>query len=364
MENVTHIGLDVHKDSIAVATLRPGALTCDERTIANTPEAIRRLFSRFADPSSLSACYEAGPTGYDTYRLLTSLGVACEVIAPALVPRRAGLRVKTDRLDARNLARLHRACELTPVRVPTPAEEALRDLIRLREDLKADRRIARQRIRSFLLRHGRVYPKGRGNWTRPYLQWLSTQEFGESAADATYRHLLAAHAVRASQLDSLDAEIAAAAARDPLALPVARLRCFRGLDTLSAATIVAETCDFRRFPTAASFMAFTGLVPSEHSSGASMRHGSITKTGNRHIRRVLVEAAWSYRHRPAVGRELAQRLAGCSPEVAAYSWAAQCRLHATYRKLAISKGHNKAVVAVARELAGFAWGLMNDRIAV
>jgi transposase len=249
------------------------------------------------------------------------------------------------------------------VRVPSPAEEALRDLIRTREDLKADRRIARQRLRSFLLRHGRAYPKGAGTWRRPHLQWLGSQEFDEPAAQATWRHLLAAHAVRASQLDAIDAEIAAAAARGPLAAPVARLRCFRGIDTLSAATIVAETCDFQRFPTASSFMAFTGLVPSEHSSGASSRHGSITKTGNRHIRRVLVEAAWSYRHRPAVGRELAGRLVGLPPEVAAYSWAAQCRLHATYRKLVVAKGPNKAVVAVARELSGFAWGLMTERIA-
>ena len=265
------------------------------------------------------------------------------MIAPALVPRRAGVRVKTDG--------------------PSPAEEALRDLIRTREDFKADRRIARQRLRSFLLRHGRAYPKGSGTWTRPHRQWLSAQAFGEPTADATWRHLLAAHAVRASQLDALDAEIAAAAAAEPLAAPVARLRCFRGIATLSAATIVAETCDFARFPTAASFMAFTGLVPSEHSSGVSSRHGSITKTGNRHIRRVLVEAACSYRHGPAVGRELARRLEGQPPEVAAYSWAAQCRLHGTYRKLAPVKGPNKAVVAVARELSGFVWGLMTERIA-
>jgi len=363
MENITHIGLDVHKDTIAVATLRPGAASCDEVTIPNSPEAIRRLFSRYPDRTTLRACYEAGPTGYDTQRLLAALGVACEVIAPALVPRRAGMRVKTDRLDARNLARLHRAGELTAVRVPSPEEEALRDLIRTREDLKADRRIARQRIRSFLLRQGRAYPNGAGTWRTRHLRWLAAQQFAEPAAQATWHHLLAAHTVRVSQLEAIDAEIAAAAACEPLAQAVARLRCFRGIDTLSAATIVAETCDFRRFATASSFMAFIGLVPSEHSSGASCRHGSITKTGNRHIRRVLVEAAWSYRHRPAIGRELAGRLEGAPPEVAAYSWAAQCRLHATYRKLAPTRGPNKAVVAVARELSGFAWGLMTERIA-
>jgi transposase len=364
MDEPTYIGLDVHKETIAVATLRAGAVSCEECTIANTPPAIRKLIAQHPDGCALRACYEAGPTGYDTHRLLTSLGVACEVIAPALVPKRAGVRVKTDRLDARNLARLYRAGELTSVRVPSPTEEAVRDLIRTREDLKADRRIARQRIRSFLLRHGRSYPRGGGTWTRPYLQWLSAQEFGEPAADAAYRHLLAAHSVRASQLDSIDAEITAAAALEPLAGPVAYLRCFRGIDTLAAATIAAETCDFARFARASSFMAFTGLVPSEHSSGASSHHGSITKTGNRHIRRVLVEAAWAYRHRPAVGIELAQRLKGQPAEVAAYAWAAQCRLHGTYRKLAATKGPNKAVVAVARELSGFVWGLMTEQIAV
>jgi len=364
MDNSTHIGLDVHKDTIAVAILRPGTAECDELTIDNSPQAIRRLISRHPEPQALRVCYEAGPTGYDTHRLITSMDVACEVIAPALVPRRAGVRVKTDRLDARNLARLHRAGELTAIRVPSSAEEAIRDLVRAREDLKADRRLAQQRIRSFLLRHGRQHPKGMGSWTRPFEQWLSVQQFGEVAADAAFRHLLSAYSVRSSQLKMIDAEIAEIALREPLADPVARLGCLRGIATLSAVTMAAEVCDFRRFGSAESFMSFTGLVPSEHSSGASVRHGSITKTGNCHIRRVLVEAAWAYRYRPAVGKLLAARLEGQPPEVAAYSWAAQCRLHNTYRRLAARKGPHKAVVAVARELSGFAWGLMVDRIAV
>jgi transposase len=158
MDELTHIGLDVHKDTIAVAVLRSGATTCDERVIPNTPEAVRKLFARYPDRSVLRTCYEAGPTGHDTHRLISSLGIACDVIAPSLIPRRSGVRVKTDRSDARNLARLHRAGELTAVRVPMPAEEALRDLVRAREDLKNDRRIARQRIRSFLLRYGKRYP--------------------------------------------------------------------------------------------------------------------------------------------------------------------------------------------------------------
>ena len=364
MDTITHLGLDVHKETIAVATIRPGCLPEDERVIPNTPEAIRKLVARFADPTSLLACYEAGPTGYDTHRLLTSLGVRCEVIATALIPRRAGVRVKTDRSDARNLARLHRAGELTAVRIPTPAEEALRELIRTREDLKGDCRVARQRVKSFLLRQGRRYPGPQTRWSTGFDRWVCSQRFAEAATQTAFSHLLAAHAMRRTQLDSLDAEILAAAKLPELAGPVGLLRCFRGIDTLSAVTLVTETCDFRRFPKAASFMAFTGLVPSEHSSGLSCYHGSITKTGNAHIRRVLVEAAWSYRHRPYVSQVLAKRLEGQPPEIVAYAWAAQCRLCGRFRKLAQTKGQNKAVVAVARELSGFVWGMMTGRTAI
>lgn len=362
MNKLTHIGLDVHKDTIAVATLRPGTTDCDERVIPNTPEAIRKLLARQAEPSLLRTCYEAGPTGYDTHRLITSLGIACDVIAPSLIPKRAGVRIKTDRVDARNLARLHRAGELTPVRVPTPAEEAVRDLIRVREDLKNDRRVARQRLKSFLLRYGKHYSKPRADWSWRFGLWLTTQKFDEAATQSAFDHLMAACSVRDAQLVAIDKEIKAAALANPLAEAVARLRAFRGIDTLSAVTMVAETCDFRRFGTAASFMAFTGLIPSEHSSGASSRHGAITKTGNAHIRRVLVEAAWAYRYRPAVRDKLAKRIQGQPADVVAYSWAAQCRLHSTYKKLAYKKGANKAVCAVARELAGFVWGAMTDNM--
>lgn len=362
MRQITHIGLDVHKETIAVATLRPGAVICEERTIPNTAEALRKLVVRLGDASQVRACYEAGPTGYDTYRLLSALGVRCEVIAPALVPKRPGVRCKTDRTDARNLARLYRAGELTAIHIPTAAEEALRELIRAREDLKSDRRIARQRIKSFLLRYGRRYPRPRDRWSSAFEVWARGQVFDEPATAAAYHYLLAAERTRDLQLGAIEAEIAALAAHADLAPGIARLRCFRGIDTLSALTIIAEVGDFRRFASAASFMAFTGLVPSEHSSGLSVRHGSITKTGNSHLRRVLVEAAWAYRHRPAVGQALAKRLEGQSPEVVAYAWKAQCRLSPRFRTLCERKTPNKAVVAVARELAGFVWGMMTDRI--
>ena len=361
MQESTHIGLDVHKETIAVAVLRPGESACEERVIANTPEALRRLFARFPERAALRTCYEAGPTGYDTWRLLEGLGVPCEVIAPSLIPRRSGAHVKTDRTDARNLARLQRAGELTAVRVPSPAEEALRDLVRAREDLRSDRRVAQQRIRSFLLRYGKRYPTGSGRWGVRYELWLQALTFEEPAAQAAFDHLVSAYSVRDAQLAAIDKQIEAAALDEPLAGPVAHLRAFRGIDTLSAVTILTETCDFRRFPTAASYMAFTGLVPSEHSSGASRHQGSITKAGNAHLRRVLVEAAWAYRHRPAVRGKLAVRQEGLPPELLAYSWKAQTRLHAVYRRLAARRGANKAAVAVARELSGFVWGAMTER---
>jgi transposase len=362
MNNATHIALDVHKESIAVGILRPDARIPDCRVIENTPEAIATVVARIGLPESLITCYEAGPTGYDTYRQLTAMGVACDVIAPALIPRRPGRRVKTDRLDARNLARLHRAGELTVIRVPTREEEALRDLIRVREDLKDDKRRAQQRIKSFLLRQGRRYPGHDRGWSNKFDAWVRAQHFDEHPAQLAFSHYVETRTARADELDAIDTEINDVAVRAPLAESVTRLRCMRGIEILTAATIAAEVCDFRRFPTAHSFMAFTGLVPSEHSSGGRDRRGSITKSGNRHIRRVLVEAAWKYHHRPSIGLKLRQRSDFLPQEVLAYSWRAQLRLHARFNRIAAKGSRNVAAVAVARELAGFVWGLMTDNI--
>jgi len=357
MNECTHIGLDVHKDTIAVAVLRAGTGEIDERVVPNTPEAVRKLLSRH-DPALTRVCYEAGPTGYDTHRLVDSLGFACDVIAPSLIPRRSGSRVKTDRIDARNLARLHRAGELTAVRVPTAAEEAARDLIRVREEVKRDRRVARQRIRSFLTRYGKRYPGPRDAWSHRFEVWARALRFDEPLAQEAFSHLLSAYFVRDAQLAEMGRRIEELATEEPFAGPVARLSALRGIGVLSAMTILAETCDFTRFGDARSYMGFTGLTPSEHSSGASRHQGSITKTGNAHIRRVLVGSAWAYRHAPAVRGKLRERLEGQSPEVAAYSWACQCRCHGTFRRVSARKGAHTAVVATARELSGFVWGLM------
>lgn len=363
MDSFTHLGLDVHKEKIAVSVLHPQEQTPTFRVIENTPEAVRKLVSKLGATDRLRACYEAGCTGYDTYRLLDSLGVRCDVIAPSLIPRRAGSHIKTDRLDSHNLCRLHRAGELTPIRVPSREEEALRDLIRVREDLKDDRRRAQQRIKSFLLRQGRRYPGNSAGWGVKFDAWVRSQSFTDHAAQLAFDHYLAARTAQDAQLQAVDAEIERVASLAPLAEPVALLRCLRGIDTLAAVTIAVEVCDFRRYATAASFMSSTGLVPSEHSSGARERRGSVTKSGNRHVRRVLVEAAWCYRHRPHVGAGLAKRSEGLPADALAYSWKAQLRLNARFWKLA-HKGHkNAAAVAVARELAGFVWGLMTGRTA-
>lgn len=308
-------------------------------------------------------CYEAGPCGFDPYRILTALGADCEVIAPSLVPRRPGDKIKTDRLDARRLARFHRAGELTTVRVPSPEQEAIRDLIRVREDLKADRRRAIQRLKAFLLRSGLRYPHKTTGWSGAFETWVSGRSLEQPCAKQALDHLLASVQTRHTQLRALDQRIDELSSSSMLADPVARLRALKGIDTLAAATITAEVGDFACFPRAASFMAFTGLVPAEHSSGERTRRSSITKTGNQHVRRILVESAWAYRHRPLVGYKLRRRQEGLPAELIAYSWSAQLRLNARYRKLAETKQANVAITAVARELAGFVWGVMTQRYA-
>lgn len=362
MADLTHLGLDVHKESTAVALLRPGDHEPDHRVIPTSPEAYRKLI-KATGTKDVVACYEAGPCGYEPYRVLTSLGVSCDVIAPSLIPRRPGDHIKTDRLDARNLARLHRAGELTKIRVPSPEEEAVRDLVRVREDLKEDQRRAVQRIKAFLLRHGKAFPSRRG-FNEVHQAWARGLRFDQDHAQAAFDYLLGAFEVRKAQLSSLDQMLDEAASAPPLVGPIQVLRCFKGIDTLSALTIQAEVCDFTQFANASAFMAFVGLVPKEHSSGERTRRGSITKAGNAHLRRVLVEAAWAYQHKPAVGYRLQRRQVGQSPEVITHCWVAQHRLHGRYKKLTAIKNKNVAVVAVARELAGFVWGLMTERYAI
>jgi transposase len=314
--------------------------------------------ARFEDPRRVWACYEAGPTGYELARLLRGLGVRCEVIAPSLIPARPGDRVKTDRRDAIRLAGLFRGGQLSSVRVPTVAEEAVRDLCRARADMVIDRTRARHRLGKFLLRHGRVWRDGE-NWTLKHQAWIRAQRFDDPALTATFGHYQATLTAREAAVDAIDADLALWFGREPFADAVARLAAYRGITALGALTLATEVCDWRRFPTAGMFMGFCGLVPSEYSSGARTQRGGITHAGNGHLRTQLVESAWAYKARPATGTTLRRRHEGVAPEVVSRAWTAQLRLCGKFRRLDERKTNRKTVVtAIARELAGFVWAEM------
>jgi transposase len=355
-----HLGMDTSKNTIVVAVLMPGEEVPVIDRLWNEEGSVRHLVGRFADRGALRACYEAGPCGFELHRLLASMGVACDVVAPSLIPRRAGDRVKTDKRDAGRLARLHRAGELTAIRVPTEAEEAVRDLVRARAALLADRKRAQQRLTAMLLRHGRVWRSG-SCWTQAHEQWIAAQRFTEPALASALAHYRAALDTRQAELDAVEAELAPWAGREPLAPAVARLGCYRGIAELTGLTLAAEIGDWRRFPSARAFMSFTGLVPAEYSSGERTRRGSITKAGSEPARTALIEAAWSYRFRPAIGATLRRRQHGADPATLARSWQAQRRLHARYKAMtARGKPAGVAVTAMARELAGFVWAEMTS----
>jgi transposase len=350
--------MDVHKSSISGAVLEPDSTTPVVDKISSDDEMVRRLVGRFPDPARVWACYEAGPTGYELARVLRSLGVRCEVIAPSLIPARPGDRVKTDRRDARRLALLFRAGQLSSVRVPTVAEEAVRDLCRARADMVIDQTRARHRLGKFLLRHGRVW-RGGDNWTLKHQVWIRAQRFDDPALTATFGHYQATLIAREAAVDAIDADLRCWFGRAPFAEAVSRLAAYRGITELGALTLATEVCDWRRFPTAAMFMGFCGLVPSEHSSGERTHRGGITHAGNTHLRTQLVESAWAYKARPAAGAVLKRRQEGLDPAVVARAWAAQLRLCGKFARLDARKTNRKTVVtAIARELAGFVWAEM------
>ena len=353
---VTVLAMDVHKNSISTGLLEPGSTVPAVDKISSDDEMVRRLIGRFPDPGRVWACYEAGPTGYELARTMRRGGVRCEVIAPSLIPTRPGDRVKTDRRDARRLAVLFRAGQLTAVRVPTPAEEAVRDLCRARADMVIDRTRARHRLGKFLLRHGRIWRDG-DNWTLKHHAWINQQRFDEPALTATFNHYRATLTAREAAVEAIDADIEHT--RGPFADTVARLCAYRGITELGALTLASEVCDWRRFPTASMFMGFCGLVPSESSSGERTQRGGITHAGNTHLRTQLVESAWAYKSRPAAGAILQRRQAGLDPTVVARAWSAQLRLCGKFGRLDARKTNRKIVVtAIARELAGFVWAEM------
>ena len=359
MDNcITVVGLDVHKDSITVAVLRRGAERVTEiATIANDSMVIEKLVKRLTATETAAFVYEAGPCGYHLHRQITRLGHKCVVIAPSLTPVRPGDRVKTDRRDAEKLARYWRAGELTVVRVPTCEEEAARDLPRVREDALEDRLRSRHRLSKFLMRQGRVFRETKA-WGTSHRRWLESQRFEWDTSQRTFEAYVRAVEEAECRLGVLNQQIEDLAKMEPYQKPVEYLRCLKGIDTLSALTLVVEAQHFQRFEKARGFMSYTGMVPSEYSSGNRVQRGSITKAGNAHIRRILVEAAWSYRRVSGVSRVLTERRKGCPAQVVAIAKKAQDRLQRRFlRMVSRNKPHQVTVVAVARELAGFVWSI-------
>ena len=352
-DEVVHVAFDASTATLVAAILRPGEESATTTRVANDEPAIRRFVKGFPEPTRLRTCYEAGPTGYALQRLLGSLGVPCLVVAPSLIPTAPGNRVKTDTRDARHLVRQFRSGELTAVRVPTPAEEAVRDLCRARGDGVEDLTRAKNRLEAFLLRHGRVYRAG-STWTFRHRYWLAAQSFDDPALRTTFGRYLATVECREVERAAIEADLAPYLERDPFAEPVRRLTAYRGVDRLGALVLQAEVCDWRRFASGGAAGAFCGLVPSEYSSGASVHRGSLTHAGNAHLRRQLVEAAWSYRFGPSLGPSLLRRQQGIPPETAARAWAAQVDLCRRFRRLDAKKPARGVVVsAIARRLVGY-----------
>lgn len=356
---ITYVGIDAHKRELHLALLvgaTDHAIVWSSPTDDRAIERLRRKLEREA-AGPIECCYEAGPTGYTLQRQLSTDRIRCRVIAPSLIPRKPGDRIKTDRRDARKLAHLLRADLLTEVQPPTSAEEAVRDLLRARDDARSDLLRVRMRLGKLLLRRGLLY-HGR-NWTKRHHEWLNQLPWSYPAD----QHVVTDYRLGIAQLEArlveIDRLIATIATEPPYTAAAAALRCFRGIDTVSAMTILAELYDVRRFAQPRALMSFLGLVPSEHSSGDKRRPGAITKMGNGHVRRILVEAAWHYRHEPRLGALVRQRRLGQPAAVIAIADKAEQRLCRRYRRLtARLKLKPVVVIAIARELVGFLWAVL------
>jgi transposase len=363
MSKIRFVGLDVHAETIAVAVAEPGGEVRSLGMIPNKLESVRKMIGKLGTSGELKCCYEAGPSGYVLYWQLTQLGVACEVIAPSLVPVKAGDRVKTDRRDAEKLARCYRAGELTVVWVPDAAHEALRDLVRAREGAKKDQLRHRHRLGKFLLRHGKRPIEAGQAWTRKYLNWIRIHaRFEQPALDATVEHYLHEVEHAAERIQKLEKAIDEAVAQAPAEIRtvIEALQALRGVAQTTAATVVCELGSLARFQNPRQLMGYSGLVPREYSSGNRVQRGAITKTGNAHLRRILVESAWTYQHRPNVqGRVLRrQKSLALSEETRQIAWKAQQRLHKRFVALtARGKHKGQIVTALARELLGFIWAI-------
>jgi transposase len=357
-----YFGLDVHKETIAVAVARAGREAPVSRgEIANEPKAVVKLVERLNrefEGEVLLFCYEAGPCGYGLYRQLLALGQDCEVVAPSLIPRKPGERIKTDRRDACKLAGALRNGDLTAVWVPDEEQEALRDLTRARDDLKAQERKARQQLNAYVLRHGHAWPANKTRWSERHYAWLESRTFSHDWQYVVLQEYLDAVKAASQRVADIGAQMERVSPQWSLAPVVDSLVALRGIDKLAAMVLLAELGDISRFDSPRQLMAYLGLVPSEHTSGARRRQGAITKTGNRHARRMLVESAWSYRFPARQTAHLKRKAKNASGEAKAIAWRAQKRLCGRYRTLMqAGKNTKQTTVAIARELVGFIWDI-------
>lgn len=362
MESVFYIGMDVHKDSVRMAVLKGTAKApVYEATLRNDIPRIEKLIKRFSIQGTVIAGYEAGCMGYTLQRSLAKSGIECRVIPPNRVPRLGSERIKTDARDAVLIARMLKNNEGESIHVPSADDEAARDLIRCREDLKAELHRAKQQLSKFLLRLGFIYDSEKRPWTKAHRAWMRALELGHALNKETFEQYYSHVAELEDRIERIEARIVAVAESEAYSGRIAKLRCFKGIDYLTALALVCEIGDFRRFPSAASFMAYLGLVPSEYSSGAKRRQGGITKTGNSHLRKLLVEASWQYRYRCSASAALKARRAGMDEQVVSYADKALRRLQTKFAKLVLrGKSSKTAIAATARELAGFIWGVMNE----
>ncbi len=357
-----YIGLDVHKDSIVVAVARAGREAPESRReIANKPKSVAKLVGRLNQEFGgevLLFCYEAGPCGYGLYRQLLGLGHDCQVVAPSQIPKKPGERIKTDRRDAFKLARALRSGDLTAVWVPDEEQEAMRDLTRARADFKAQEHKARQQLNGYVLRHGHGWPSNRTRWTKTHYNWLEGLRFAHDWQQVVLQEYIDAVKAASQRVADITAEMERVLPQWSLAPVVASLVALRGIDKLAAMVLLAELGDLSRFDSPKQLMGFLGLVPSEHSSGGRRRQGAITKTGNGHARRMLVESAWSYRFPARQTAHLKRKAAGASEEAKRIAWKGQKRLCGRYRTLSQAGKNTKVVcVAIARELVGFVWDI-------
>jgi len=358
---VRYVGLDVHKDSIVIAVAEQGrSAAFDVGSFASDWESLRKQLEKLAEGFTLELCYEAGPTGFELHRRLVEAGYDSQVIAPSLIPTPPGERIKTDSRDAKKLATCLRAGVLTPVYVPDADTEALRDLERARTAAKNAETTCKHQLGKFLLRHGRRWEQS--NWTIRHMTWVRQQSFDHEAQRRVLRDGIKALEDATERVNGLTKDIEELIAVSTLAPLVTALQSMRGVATISSVVVAAEIGDLRRFDKPGAFMSYLGLVPSEHSSGKRTQRGSITKTGNKHVRRILIEAAWHYWKPAVMSRALRTRNALVSDEVSKIAWKAQKRLHRKFHHLVHEKGKapQVAVVAVARELAGFLWAIAQE----